>query len=269
LSNHILEKNNTIRHEEYLHNGTDDPRRLFAETLLKTLGEEGSIVVYSGFELSRIRELVEIFPDLSKALLSLEHRIVDLLALVRKYCYHPAFHGSFSIKSVLPALVPGLGYDDLEIKEGGTASLAYSEIINVQTTPKRRSELRANLLKYCERDTEAIVKLIERLRGKQMEEIMENQFKKIKDFYIPVLKILKDAGKEVHVNDVCDTFLSNYQSKLDPSFFTEIKDGDVKWRDWVNRVGYQLTKLGYIARGSKRGYWLWTGKEIPPSTKDF
>ena len=98
---------------------------------------------------------------------------------------------------------------------------------------------------------------------------MENQFKKIKDFYIPVLKILKDAGKEVHVNDVCDTFLSNYQSKLDPSFFTEIKDGDVKWRDWVNRVGYQLTKLGYIARGSKRGYWLWTGKEIPPSTKDF
>jgi len=163
-SNHILEKNGKLHHEEYLHNGAGDPRRPFAETMLKTLGTRGSVVVYSGYEMSRIRELADIFPDLSAALLSLEGRIVDLLALVRKHCYHPEFHGSFSIKSVLPALVPELGYDDLEIQEGGTASLAYAEIIHPSTPAYRKAFLHQSLLAYCKRDTEAEVRLFEVLR---------------------------------------------------------------------------------------------------------
>jgi len=98
---------------------------------------------------------------------------------------------------------------------------------------------------------------------------MENEFKKIKDFYFPVLNILKEASEEIHVNDVCEAFLKQYQSQLDSSFFNEIKDGDIKWRDWVNRAGYQLVKLGYIQRGSKRGFWRWTGKEIPSNIDGF
>jgi predicted RecB family nuclease len=165
-SDHIMEKNGTLRHEEYLHDGFDDPRRSLAINLLNTLGTEGSIVVYSSFELSRIREMAKVLPDLSDGLLSLENRIVDLLALVRKYCYHPEFHGSFSIKSVLPALVPDLGYDDLEIQEGGIASLAYTEIIQPNTLPARRAFLRQSLLAYCSRDTEAEVSLYKVLRTK-------------------------------------------------------------------------------------------------------
>jgi len=86
---------------------------------------------------------------------------VDLLKIIKENCYHPDFHGSFSIKDVLPVLVPGLGYGDLEIQEGTMASMAYSEMIAPGTPAKRRKEIRRNLLAYCERDTEAMVRLYE------------------------------------------------------------------------------------------------------------
>jgi len=164
-SDHILEESGELRHEEFLHKGTDDPREAFAKSLLKTLGTRGSIVVYSGFEAARIRELAVALPALSAELLGLlDDRIVDLFKLIRNYCYHPEFHGSFSIKSVLPALVPGMDYKDLEINNGGMASDAYAEIIRPETSPARRDFLRESLLKYCKRDTEAEVRLFQVLR---------------------------------------------------------------------------------------------------------
>ena len=142
------------------------PVSLSPGSLLEALGSSGSIVVYSSFEATRIRELAEALPHLSVELLALlEGRIVDLLELVRKHCYHPDFHGSFSIKSVLPALVPGLDYDDLEISEGALASAAYAEIINAETPDDRRNQLRENLIAYCKRDTEAEVRLFEVLKN--------------------------------------------------------------------------------------------------------
>jgi len=162
-SNHILNEDGTIRHEEFLHDGFDDPRVEFARTLLQTLGDKGSIVVYSSFEAARIKELMQVLPHLSDELHELLARIVDLLKLVRTHYYHPEFHGSFSIKSVLPALVPDLGYSDLEINDGGLASTAYAEIVNPDTKQERRDHLRKCLLDYCKRDTEAEVRLYQTL----------------------------------------------------------------------------------------------------------
>jgi len=165
-SDHIMDSDGSLQHEEFLHDGSGDPREPLAKSLLKTLGTGGSIVVYSGFEGARIRELAEALPSLSRELLALlDGRIVDLLPMVRQYCYHPGFHGSFSLKAVLPALVPDCGYGDLEISDGGSASIAYVEIIDSETSADRRNKLRTDLLSYCKRDTEAMVRLIERLRG--------------------------------------------------------------------------------------------------------
>ncbi len=164
-SDHILERDGMLHHREYLHDGPEDPREPFARSLLETLGTKGSIVVYSAFEASRIRDLAAHLPHLAGDLLALNDRIVDLLILIRNHCYHPEFHGSFSIKSVLPALVPDLGYDDLEINEGRLASVAYAEMTRPETLPERREFIRNSLLKYCERDTEAEVRLVEMLRG--------------------------------------------------------------------------------------------------------
>ena len=164
---HIMDKSGNISHEEFLHDSSSDPREPFAESLIKVLGDEGSIVVYSSFEATRIKELVEALPHLSDSLSAiLEGRIVDLLKIIKDNCYHPEFHGSFSIKAVLPALVPELDYSDLEIQEGVHASAAYSEIIDPKTTAKHCKELRKSLLAYCKRDTDAEVRLFQYLRNR-------------------------------------------------------------------------------------------------------
>jgi len=157
---HILEKNGDLRHRDYLHDGTDDPRKPFAQSLLETLGTKGSILVYSAFETSRIRELADYLPELSSELLALNDRIVDLLQLIRRFYYHPEFHGSFSIKAVLPALVPDLSYKDLAISDGSLASVAFAAMINPKAPAERREIIRNHLLEYCKRDTEAEVRLL-------------------------------------------------------------------------------------------------------------
>ena len=162
---HIMDESGDIKHEEFLNDSSDDPREPFARSLIKMLGDSGSIVVYSSFEATRIKELIEALPHLSDSLSALlGGRIVDLWKIVKEHCYHPDFHGSFSIKAVLPALVPGLGYGDLEIQEGSLASMAYAEMIASDTPAKRRKQIRKNLLAYCERDTEAMVRLYEVLK---------------------------------------------------------------------------------------------------------
>jgi Domain of unknown function(DUF2779) len=163
-SNHVLNTGGAVSHREFLHDKRTDPRRPFAERLLETLGTKGSIVVYSSFEAARLRELAEHFRDLRPALGRVQKRIVDLLPLIREHVYDPEFHGSFSLKSVLPALVSRLGYDDLEIADGGLASLAYAEMQAPETSSERCAELSAALLAYCKRDTLALVELFRLLR---------------------------------------------------------------------------------------------------------
>lgn len=164
-SDHVLAKDGTLTHHEFLHDGDGDPRPEFARSLIKIAGDAGTIATYSPFETTRLRELAGWFPELASALRALEGRITDFLPLVRNNAYHPDFHGSFSLKAVLPALVPGFGYDDLDITEGGLASIAYVEMIDRATAPERAKALRAQLLAYCERDTEALLALFKKLSG--------------------------------------------------------------------------------------------------------
>lgn len=149
-----------IMHYEYLAAPPDDPRPRFIDSLLSHIGDKGSIVVYNqAFEQTRIRELARDFPAYSNALLALNDRMFDLMVPFRNQSlYHPEMAGSFSIKSVLPALVPELSYDDLEIQEGGTASLVYLSLYSEQD-PEIINANRNNLLKYCALDTMAMVSL--------------------------------------------------------------------------------------------------------------
>ena len=70
--------------------------------------------------------------------------------------------GSYSIKYVLPALIPELSYKDLEINEGGLASVAF-ESLYYETDLMRIADIRNNLIEYCKMDTFAMVKLLEKL----------------------------------------------------------------------------------------------------------
>ena len=83
---------------------------------------------------------------------------------VRRHVYHPEFRGSFSIKVVLPALIPSLGYHDLDIREGSHAPVVFAEMIAAGTPPSRIAELRSQLLAYCKRDTLGMLELFRLLR---------------------------------------------------------------------------------------------------------
>ena len=72
--------------------------------------------------------------------------------------------GSYSIKSVLPALVPELSYNDLEIREGGTASNTFLSMVN-GTFEGDVEDKRSQLLEYCKLDTYAMVKILEILKS--------------------------------------------------------------------------------------------------------
>ena len=165
-SNHIEQLTGELLHEEFLHKDVTDPRQVLAEALLESLGDEGSICVYSPYEKSVIEQLAEALPSLRAALQALVKRIWDLHPIVQNYYYHPLFDGSYSLKEVLPALVPSLAYDDLAIKEGGHAASEYYRMVFVETDWVERATIEEALLRYCARDTLAMVELRRALKEK-------------------------------------------------------------------------------------------------------
>ena len=161
---HVLARDGgTLEHREFLHGEDTDPRRPFTESLLDAVGTEGSIVVYSSFEKTVLRGLAEHLPELEDRIEGVISRLYDLLPIVRDGYYHPSFRGSFSIKYVLPALVPDLDYSDLEIANGESAAAAYRKMVDPSTPSKVAASIRESLLRYCERDTLAMVKVREAL----------------------------------------------------------------------------------------------------------
>jgi hypothetical protein len=158
-SMHVQQPDGTLDHHEFLHDGTNDPRPGFITSLLEAAGDTGSIVAYSAYEETRLKQLANEFPKFAEGLLALIPRIYDLLKVIRADYYHPEFHGSFSLKSVLPVLVPELSYEDLDITDGSIASVAFAKMIYPKTGQLDANRLRSALLDYCRRDTEAMVRV--------------------------------------------------------------------------------------------------------------
>ena len=137
----------------------------FARHLLQSLDGLESIVVYSSFERQRLLWLSARLPAMTRALDRVADRLVDLLPIVQASVAHPEFHGSLSIKRVLPVLVPDLRYDDLAIGNGDDATgisglRAMGRIDDAEWALHRR-----HLLEYCKVDTLAMVRLHDALAG--------------------------------------------------------------------------------------------------------
>ena len=162
-SNHILQENGQLDHHEYLCNEDKDPREEFTHSLLDSLGNRGTIFIYTTYEKMIIRLLAEHLPAYRERLLDTLDRFKDLCDITRKYYYHPKFHGSFSLKSVLPALRPEMSYTNLAIREGNQASLEYARMIDSATPSKEKNRIRKDLLIYCGQDTLAMVKIRDEL----------------------------------------------------------------------------------------------------------
>jgi hypothetical protein len=159
-------------HKEYLApSDGKDPRRALAEHLCEDIPKDVCVLAYNKmFECSRIRELAALYPDLSDHLTNIENNIKDLIDPFRAGDYYvPAMGGSFSIKSVLPALFPGdpeLDYHSLDdrCQNGGDAMTIFPRIKDME--PEEAEASREALLRYCELDTWAMVKVWEKLKEK-------------------------------------------------------------------------------------------------------
>jgi len=155
----------TPEHFEFLATDKSDPRPVFISTLCDALGDRGSIVVYhQQFESQRLSELASWLPEFSGRVAKIQCRLWDLLPTVRDHVYHPAFAGSYSLKSVLPALVPELTYEGMEVGDGQAAGLAWESLVRGTGDGIDSDRIRKALLDYCGQDTLGMVRLVEKLQ---------------------------------------------------------------------------------------------------------
>lgn len=187
-------------HREFLAlSDGSDPRRALAEQLCRDIPMNVCTLAYNKmFECGRIRELAGLYPDLSDHLLNIANNIQDLIDPFRAGDYYvPAMGGSFSIKSVLPALFPNdpeLDYHNLDkrCQNGGDAMNIFPRLQQLeQSLPHQgiqtqdgmlvmadslmplseririQEEINASrqaLLNYCKLDTWAMVKVWQKLK---------------------------------------------------------------------------------------------------------
>jgi hypothetical protein len=148
-----------VLHKEYLAAADGDWRLYLTEVLLHDLGAEGSIIVYSSFEKQQLNVLAKMFPMLADQIAGVVARLFDLEQVFKHGYQHPDFLGRTSIKKVLPVMVPELSYNALPVNNGDDALGAFGLMRVKAMDSAYVPEKREHLLRYCELDTLAMVRL--------------------------------------------------------------------------------------------------------------
>jgi hypothetical protein len=161
---HIEQEDGNVEHREFLADSDKDPRISMLKQMKKDLEGTGDIIVFNkSFEITRLKEMADDFPEHKEWINDLIPRIIDLALPFQKYYYYdPKQKGRYSIKAVLPAIT-GKGYKNLEINSGGDASVRFF-YSHIKPELKHKDKIRANLLKYCCLDTEGMIWIIDELR---------------------------------------------------------------------------------------------------------
>ncbi len=151
-----------LRHHEFIETEQIDPIPNLIESLKQNIGNTGSIIVWNkSFEATQNKRMGEIYPEHAEFCENINNRIFDLMEIFRDQLYaDPKFKGSYSIKKVLPVLVPELTYEGMEIGDGATAMANWNEMVYGEGLNKdEREKTKQDLLKYCELDTLAMYKI--------------------------------------------------------------------------------------------------------------
>ena len=160
--------NNELKHKEFLSEPDIDPRRKLAEQLIIDIPNNVTVLAYNmSFEKGVINSLAKLYPDLREKLLIIHDNIKDLMIpFYNRDYYVKEMEGSYSIKYVLPALFPNdssLNYHNLELVHNGSEAMnTFKELGKYNYLEQQK--IRHSLLKYCELDTYAMVKIYEKLK---------------------------------------------------------------------------------------------------------
>lgn len=163
FSVHTIGADGTVSHHAYLAEGQGDPRPHVAAALVDALHGASTILAWNAsFEKECLTILAGSAPEHAAALNEARAKVRDLLPVVRNHLYHPDFNGSFSIKSIVPTLLPDMAYDHLDVTDGEVAAFHLEALLcrpETLTVEQTRS-LRAQLLAYCNHDTAVMVALL-------------------------------------------------------------------------------------------------------------
>jgi CRISPR/Cas system-associated exonuclease Cas4 (RecB family) len=167
FSLHVLDADGAeLRHHEFLADGAADPTRdLMAamQTAIEAAG--GSVMVWSAYENTNNKNIAAKYPEFKIFLDSVAERTFDLMGIFSKGLYTDAkFKGSYSIKNVLPVMLPHMNYEHMEIKDGTTAAATWLSMLHPERSDEERDSIRAGLLEYCAMDTMAMAEILRVLR---------------------------------------------------------------------------------------------------------
>jgi len=156
-----------LKHYDCLLTDGNDPAPALVTSLLENIQNKGTVIVWNkSFEVQRNQDLAKHCPEHADQLMKINARIYDLMLVFKDGWYvHPDFHGSASLKYVLPVLCPDLHYDDLRIVNGEEAMLTWVQIIQGKYSPEEQHEIETALREYCKLDTFGMVAIWEKLRS--------------------------------------------------------------------------------------------------------
>ena len=164
---HIEHEEGRLEHKEFLAVDGVDPRELLAVRLCEDIPRDVTVLAYNmGFEKGVIKKLALEYEALSPHLLAINENINDLMIpFQQKHYVTPSMNGSYSIKYVLPALVPEMAdaYRKLDgVQNGMEAMSAFAHISKLNSVEKEK--MREALLAYCKLDTLAMVRVLNKLK---------------------------------------------------------------------------------------------------------
>jgi len=163
---HYLEhEGGELNHHEFLAAPNNDHRKDLIEKLIHEIPDNACVLAYNmSFERRVLEDCASFFPEYSDKIKTIIDNMRDLmLPFKNKDCYLWQMNGSYSIKAVLPALVPDLSYENMEISTGDMAMNAYKTMCETDD-PEKLERIRQSLLDYCRLDTLGMVRILEKLR---------------------------------------------------------------------------------------------------------
>jgi len=159
---HMDQQWGELQHDEFLALPRTDPRKELTEKLVSEIPDNACVLAYNkSFEIGRLRDLAGWFPEYAAKIEKIIENTRDLADPFRSYhIYNWQQYGSYSLKYVLPAMLPDFSYAHLDVQNGGMAMDAYAAM-NQTADPAEIAKIRQSLLEYCKLDTLAMVKIVE------------------------------------------------------------------------------------------------------------
>jgi len=159
VSIHTLDKGGEIKHFEYLADDMVLPSEMLSK-MEEFTGLEGTFVSWhASFEVGRNKDMIQWLPNYKTYLTYMNEHMFDLETVFKKDYIDCKFHGSSSIKKVLPVICPDFTYDNLSVQNGTMALDIWGRMVSDPNFQEDKETTRKSLLEYCEMDTKAMVEI--------------------------------------------------------------------------------------------------------------